>query len=141
MVEWEGGNSIPRGRIISYLKACKMILKGCLYHIIRVQDLDSEISPNKSEPVVSEFLEVFPNELPGIPPRWKMDFGIDLLLDTNPISISPYQMALAELKELKGQLKDLLDKGFIKHCISPWGALDLFVKDKDGSLRMCIEYR
>ena len=62
-------------------------------------------------------------------------------MDTNAISIPPYRMALDELKELKAQLKDLLDKGFIRPSISPWGALILFVKKKDGSLRMCIDYR
>ena len=61
--------------------------------------------------------------------------------DTNPISITPYRMAPAELKELKLQLKDLIDKGFIQHSISPWGAPTLFIKKKDGSLRMCIDYR
>ena len=85
-----------------------MISKGCLYHIVRVQDLDSEIPHIESVPVVSEFLEIFPNELPGIPPEQEIDFGIDLLSDTNPISISPYRMAPAELKDLKAQLKDLI---------------------------------
>ena len=63
-----GGNSIPRGRIIPYLKSYKMISKGCLCHIVRVQDLDFEIPPIESLPVVSEFPEVFPNDLPGITP-------------------------------------------------------------------------
>ena len=68
-----------------------------------------------------EFPEVFPNDLPRIPPEWEIDFGIDLLPDTNPISISPYRMTTAELKELKAQLKDLLDKGFIRPSISSRG--------------------
>ena len=59
VVEWKGGNSIPRGLVIFCLKACKMISKGCLYHIVRVPDLDSEIPPIESVPVVNEFLEVF----------------------------------------------------------------------------------
>ena len=97
-----------------------MISKGCLYHIVRIQDLDSEVPPIKYAPVVSKFLEVFPNELPGIPLEREIDFGNDLLPDTNLISIPPYQMAPSELKELKVQLKDLLDKGFIRPNISLW---------------------
>ncbi|KAH0657850.1 hypothetical protein KY289_026598 [Solanum tuberosum] len=74
-------------------------------------------------------------------PYIEIDFGIDLLPDTQPISIPPYRMAPAELKKLKEQLKDLLDKGFIRPSISPWGAPVLFVKKKDDSLRMCIDYQ
>ena len=77
----------------------------------------------------------------GIPPEREVDFGIDLLPDTQPISITPYRMTTIELKELKEQLKDLFDKGFIRPSISPWGAPVLFVRNKDGSLRMCIDYR
>ena len=81
------------------------------------------------------FQKIFPESLP----KRKIDFGIDLLPDTQPISIPPYKMAPAELKKLKDQLKDLLDKGFIRPSISPWGALVLLVKKKDGSLRICID--
>ena len=91
--------------------------------------------------MVNEFIDVFPEDLPGIPPKREIEFGIDLLPDTQPISIPPYRMAPAELKELKEQLKDLLEKGFIRPSISPWGAPVLFVRKKDGSLRMCIDYR
>ena len=84
--------------------------------------------------MVREFPEVFPNDLPGIPPKWEIDFGIDLLPNTNSISIPPYWMTLDELKELKAQPKDLLDKDFIRPSISPWGAPVLFVKNKDGSV-------
>ena len=118
-----------------------MISKGCLYHIVRFKDLDSEIPPIDSVPVVSEFREVFPNVLPCIPQEWEIDFGIDLRLKMNPISIPPYQMTSTKLKELNAKLKDLLNKGFIRPSISPWGAPVLFVKKKDGSLRMRIDYR
>ncbi|XP_070008554.1 uncharacterized protein [Nicotiana sylvestris] len=92
-------------------------------------------------PVVREFSDVFPEDLPGLPPVQELDFGIDLLPDTQPISIPPYRMAPVELRELKQQLQDLLDKGFIRPIVSTWGAPVLFVKKKDGSLRMCINYR
>ncbi|XP_070056433.1 uncharacterized protein [Nicotiana tomentosiformis] len=81
------------------------------------------------------------DELPGIPPGREIDFGIDLLPETQPISILLHRMAHAELKELKEQLKDLLEKGFIRPSTSPWGALVLFVQKKDSSLRMGIDYR
>ena len=86
------------------------------------------------------FQKYFKKIFPGGPER-EIDFGIDLLQDSQPISIPLYRMSPAELKELKEQLKYLLDKGFIRPSISPWGAPVLFVKKKDGSLRMCIDYR
>ena len=70
-----------------------------------------------------------------------MEFTIDLIPGIEPISIPPYRMSPAELRELKAQLEELLSKGFIRPSISPWGALVLFVKKKDGSLRLCIDYR
>ncbi|XP_070003090.1 uncharacterized protein [Nicotiana sylvestris] len=141
VIEWKGNGVVPKGRFISYLKASKMIRKGCIYHLVRVADTTSEVSSPESVPVVNEFLEVFPDELPGIPPDREIDFGIDVLPDMQPISIPPYRMAPAELRELKEKLKDLLEKGFICPSVSPWGAPVLFVRKKDGSLRMCIDYR
>ena len=70
-----------------------------------------------------------------------MEVTIDLITGTEPISIPPYRMAPAELRELEAQLEELLSKGFIRPSISPWGAPVLFVKKKDGSLRLCIKYR
>ena len=92
-------------------------------------------------PVVQEFLEVFPEDLPGLPPDREIEFIIELILGTAPISKVLYRMALSELKELKVQLQELLDKGFIRPSFSPWGAPVLFVKKKDGTLRLCIDYR
>ncbi|MDE0547697.1 hypothetical protein, partial [Microbacterium sp. C7(2022)] len=117
-----------KGKIISCLKARKLISKGCIYHLVRVRDVESKSSPIELVPVVAEFPDVFPDELPGVPPEREIDFGIDLLLVTQPISIPPYRMAPVELKELKEQLKDLLEKGFIRPSKSPWGALVLFVR-------------
>ncbi|XP_070007720.1 uncharacterized protein [Nicotiana sylvestris] len=118
-IEWKGNGVVPKCRFISYLKASKMIRKGCIYHLLRVADTTSEVSAPESVPVMNEFLEVFPNELLGIPPNRDIDFGIDVLPDTQPISIPPYRMAPAELRELKEQLKDLLEKGFIRPSVSP----------------------
>ena len=77
---------------------------------------------------------MFPEDLPGVLPKRELDFRIDLLPNTQPISFPPHIMAPAELKELKEQLKDLLDKGLIRPCILLWGAPVLFIKKKDGSL-------
>ncbi|KAG8477742.1 hypothetical protein CXB51_027589 [Gossypium anomalum] len=92
-------------------------------------------------PVVNEFPDVFPEELPGLPPDREVEFVIDVVSETTPISVTPYRMAPAELKELKTQLQELLDKGFIRPSMSPWGAPVLFVKKKDGPLRLCMDYR
>ncbi|WMV37878.1 hypothetical protein MTR67_031263 [Solanum verrucosum] len=90
---------------------------------------------------VSTPVEVFPDDLLGIPPKREIDFGIDLLQDTQPISIPTYHMTLIELTKLNDQLKDLLDMEFIRPSISPRGAPGLFIRKKHGSLRMCIKYR
>ena len=91
--------------------------------------------------VVKEFLDVFPEEIPGLPPKRQIDFEIELEPSTRPISKPPYRMAPAELRELKIQLEDLLQKGYIRPSVSPWGAPVLFVKKKDGTLRLCVDYR
>lgn len=91
--------------------------------------------------VVYEFPDVFPEEISGFLPVREIDFTIELMPRTAPISTAPNRMAPAELRELKGQLQDLLQKGFIRPSVSPWVAPVFFVKKKDGSLRMCIDYR
>jgi len=90
---------------------------------------------------VCEFPDVFPEELPGLPPQREIDFEIELILGAQPIFKAPYRMAPTKLKELKTQLEELLQKGFIRPSVSPWGAPVLFVKKKDGTLRLCIDYR
>ncbi|XP_057251716.1 uncharacterized protein LOC130591806 [Beta vulgaris subsp. vulgaris] len=95
----------------------------------------------ESIPVVRDYPDVFPEELPGIPPERDVEFCIDLVTGTAPISKAPYRMAPSELQELKTQLQELIDKGFIRPSVSPWGAPVLFVKKKDGSMRLCIDYR
>ena len=84
---------------------------------------------------------MFSDEIPGLPPVRELDFTIELQPGTTPISKAPYRIAPAELKELKTQIEDLLDKGFIRPSVSPWGALVIFMKKKDGTMRMCIDHR
>jgi hypothetical protein len=92
-------------------------------------------------PVLSEFQDVFSNELPGLPPKRDLDFTIELKPGAEPISKTPYRMTALELCELQMQLKELLDLGLIKPSVSPWGAPVIFVNKNDGSLRLCIDYR
>src|SRR5262249_34899281 len=87
------------------------------------------------------FPDVFPEELPGLPPEREIEFEIEVLPGTAPISKAPYRMAPLELRELRVQLQELLDKGYIRPSFSLWGAPVLFVKKKDGTLRLCIDYR
>ena len=92
-------------------------------------------------PVVRGFLDVFVEELPGIPLEREVDLSIEIVPGTTLISRAPYRMAHSKLKELRLQLQELLDKGFIRPSVSSWDAPILFVKKKDGMLRMCINYR
>jgi hypothetical protein len=95
----------------------------------------------KDIPAVYEYPDVFPDDLPGMPPDRDIEFIIELQPGTAPISKRPYRMPPNELAELKIQLQDLLDKGFIRPSASPWGCPALFVKKKDNSLRLCVDYR
>ena len=91
------------GQFISYRKSRKMIYKGYIYHLVWVKDSSSRTPTLETVPVVCEFPEVFPKDLPRVPPKREINFGIDLLPDTQPIFIPPYRMSQAELKELKEQ--------------------------------------
>ncbi|KAA3488172.1 reverse transcriptase [Gossypium australe] len=138
-VESDRSNSVTR--FISAITAQKLIRKGCeafFAYILDTQDLESKLD---QVPIVKEFTNVFAEELLGLLLEHEVEFAIDLTLGTVPISISLYRMAPAELKELKEQLQELLDRGFIRPSVSHWGALVLFVKKKDGSLRLCIGYK
>ena len=90
---------------------------------------------------MKDFPNVFPEELPGIPPEKEVDLSIEILPRIAPTSRAPFRMAPTELKELKIQLQELLDKGFIRPSVSPYGAPAFFVKKKDDTLWMCIDYR
>nr|CAB3502749.1 unnamed protein product [Digitaria exilis] len=92
-------------------------------------------------PIVCKFPDVFPDDLPGMPPDRDIEFVIELQPGTAPISKRPYRMPPAELAEMKTQLQELLDKGFIRPSTSPWGCPAIFVEKKDHTLRMCIDYR
>ena len=119
-----------------------MPIKGCVRYLASVVDTMIKVVTELSDVrVVCKFPNVFPEELPRLPPDQEIKFEIELLPRTAPISKVPYLMAPAELKELKQQLQELLDKKFIHPSYSPWGALVLLVKKKDRSMIMCIDYR
>ncbi|KAL4011868.1 hypothetical protein IC575_028932 [Cucumis melo] len=135
----EGSRSLPQ--VISAMRASKLLSQGTwsiLASVVDTIEVDVSLS---SEPVVRNYPDAFPEELPGLPTHREVEFAIDLEPGTVPISRAPYRMAPAELKELKVLLQELPDKGFIRPSVSPWGAPVLFVKKKDGSMRLCIDYR
>ena len=104
--------------------------------------LEDEVRPVLDLPwVVCEYEDVFLDELSGLPPQRVVDFCIELHRGTSPISMTPHRMAPVELQELRVQLQELLDKGFIRSSTSPWGAPILFEKKKDKTLRLCIDYK
>nr|GEY04248.1 putative reverse transcriptase domain-containing protein [Tanacetum cinerariifolium] len=95
----------------------------------------------KHLPVVREFPDVFPEDLPGLPPIRQVEFQIDLISGATPVARAPYRLAPSEMQELSDQLQQLANRGFIRPSTSPWGAPVLFVKKKDGSFRICIDYQ
>ena len=102
---------------------------------------DEERSDFDLPRVVCKYVDVFPDELPGLPPHRDVDFGIELHPGTSPISMTLHRMAPVELQEIRVQLQELLDKGFIRPSTSSWGAPGRFAKKKDKTLRLCIDYR
>ena len=108
----------PSG-LISVISARWLLQKGYKEYLAHVVDARSDEVRLEDVPVVREFLDVFPDDLPGLPPEQETDFPIDLVPGTTPISLPPYRMAMAELKELKERLQELVDGGFIRPSISP----------------------
>ncbi|GJV06625.1 putative reverse transcriptase domain-containing protein [Tanacetum coccineum] len=144
------GNKSSNGResrltVISCSKAQEYMAKGCQVFLAQIsakkEEDKSEGKQIKDVPIVRDFPDVFPEDLPGLPPARPVEFQIDLIPGAAPVARAPYRLAPSEMKELSEQLQELSDKGFIRPSSSPWGAPVLFVKKKDGSFRMCIDYR
>eukprot|EP00253_Pinus_taeda_P016078 PITA_16078 len=121
----------------------KCIRRGCQIYAVQVGYADSKDKTAilNNIPVIQEFTDVFPEEILGLPPKRNIDFTIELVPGAAPVSRAPYRMSVPELTELKMQLQELLDKNYIRPSVSPWGAPVLFVKKKDGTFQMCIDYR
>ncbi|GJV34710.1 putative reverse transcriptase domain-containing protein [Tanacetum coccineum] len=147
IVHGDGSNRGHEARlhIISYSKTQEYMLKGCPVFLAHVTTKEVEDKSEKKRledvPIVQDFPKVFPEDLPGLPPTRQVEFQIDLVPGAAPVARAPYRLAPSEMKELSEQLKELSDKGFIRPSSSPWGAPVLFVKKKDGSFRMCIDYQ
>ena len=121
-----------------YESKCQGQLAGWLASLTLEDEERSDLDLPR---VVCEYVDVFPDELPGLPPYRDVDFSIELHPGTSTISMTPHRMAPVELQELRVQLQGLLDKGFMKPCTSPWGAPVLFEKKKGKTLRLCVDYR
>ncbi|GJT27049.1 putative reverse transcriptase domain-containing protein [Tanacetum coccineum] len=141
MLVIEGDRNNSQLKIVSCIKAQKYIEKGCELFLAQVTEQESEEKRLEDVPVIRDFPEVFPDELPELSPPKQVEFSIDLIPGAAPVVRAPYRLAPSEMKELSKQLQELSEKGFIRPSSSPWGAPVLFVKKKDGSFRMCIDYR
>ncbi|GKB99225.1 putative reverse transcriptase domain-containing protein [Tanacetum coccineum] len=136
-----GDQSKTRLNLISCIKTKRYISRGCQVFMIQVMEKKSDEKRLEDIPVVKEFSDVFPEDLPGLPLVRQVEFQIDLIPGAAPVAQTPYRLAPSEMQELSNQLQELADRGFIRPSTSPWGAPVLFVKKKDGSFRMCIDYR
>ncbi|GJX78094.1 putative reverse transcriptase domain-containing protein, partial [Tanacetum coccineum] len=147
IIQGDGGVRGEKSKlsIISCTKTHKYIEKGCPFFLAQVtkKEIEDKSEEKRIEdvPTIQDFPEVFPEDLPGLPPTRQVEFQIDLVPGATPVARAPYRLAPSELKELSTQLQELSDKGFIRPSSSPWGAPVLFVKKKDGYFQMCIDYR
>nr|GEX31216.1 hypothetical protein [Tanacetum cinerariifolium] len=154
-IEMDSGQLVEIDKVI---KGCKLEIEGHVFDVVRIPLPDGNVlrvlgkrpeekatilmgvKKQKEIIVVRDFPKVFSDDLSGLPPIREIEFQIELIPGATPIAKSPYRLATSELEELSGQLKEHQDKGFIRPSLSPWGASVLFVKKKDGSFRMCIDY-
>jgi hypothetical protein len=126
------------GKELDFVTEPVVIAKGAENHA-KVNHLDA--SQGSEVPVVNELPDVFPEELPGMPPDRDIEFVIELKLGTAPIYKTPFRTTTPELAELKEHIKELLEKGFIRPSSSPWGSPAIFFSKKDGTQRLCVDYR
>jgi hypothetical protein len=144
----EGNQGVVQGiprvvtvREISAVQLKKCYRKGYQLFVAHVGETPKDnVSSIEDNEILKEFEDVF-QEVPGLPPKRDIDFSVNLMPGAAPVSKAPYRMSALELKELHLQLEELLKKGYICPSVSPWGPLILFVKKKDGTLRLCINFR
>nr|GEV20745.1 putative reverse transcriptase domain-containing protein [Tanacetum cinerariifolium] len=138
MLVVKGNSGVSRLKVISCIKARKYIERGCQLFLAQVTEKEPTKRRLEDVHVIRELPEVFPDDLPELSPPRQVEFRIELVLGAAPIARTPYRLALSEMKELSNQLKELLEKVFIRPSSSSWGALVLFVKKKDGSFCSCV---
>ncbi|GKB56209.1 putative reverse transcriptase domain-containing protein [Tanacetum coccineum] len=141
MLVVKGNCDVSRLKVVSCIKARKYIERGCHLFVAHVTEKEPKEKCLEDVPMIREFPKVFPDDLPGLPPPRQVEFRIELVSGAAPVVHAPYRLVPSEIKELSNQLKELSEKGFIRSSSSPWGAPILFVKKRDGSFRMCIDYR
>ncbi|GJW30440.1 putative reverse transcriptase domain-containing protein [Tanacetum coccineum] len=137
MLVVKGNYEESRLKVVSCIKVRKYIERGCHLSVAHATEKEPQEKRLEDVPIIHDFPEVFPDDLPGLPQPRQVEFRIELVLGAAPVARAPYRLAPSELKELLDQLKELLEKGFIRPSSSPWGAPVLFFKKKDGSFRIC----
>jgi hypothetical protein len=144
----ERSKSIPKVMILKSSRnpnhplSIERLGKGCPLYEIQFLEYVEDDKPNlEDHPILREYKDVFPKEVLGLPLRRDIDFSIELSPRAVSVSRTPYRMSTLDLVELKIHLKEMMDKGYIQPSVSPWGTPTLFVKKKDGTLRLCIDYR
>ncbi|GJX91122.1 putative reverse transcriptase domain-containing protein, partial [Tanacetum coccineum] len=135
----KGNCDVSRLKVVFCIKVRKYIERGCHLFVAHVTEKEPKEKCLEDVPITRDFPEVFPDDLPGLPPPRQVEFRIKLVPGAAPVIRAPYRLAPSKMKELSDQLKELSEKGFIRLSSLPWGAPVLFVKKKDGSFRMCID--
>nr|GEV92745.1 hypothetical protein [Tanacetum cinerariifolium] len=136
----KGDDCVSRLKVVSCMKVKKYVDRGSYLFVSQVVEKEPAERRLEDVHVICKFPDVFPEDLPGLPPPLQVEFKIELVPEASPVARAPYRLAPLEMNELAKQLQELSDKGFIRPSSSSWGALVLFVKKKDGTFRMCIDY-
>jgi hypothetical protein len=126
---------------ISVMLLKKCFRKGCQLFVAHLEEApEDKVSNIEDHAIIKEFKDIF-QEVPGLPPKRDIGFSVNLIPGAAPMSKAPYRMSTPELKKPQLQLEELLKKGYIRPSVSPWGSLVLFLKNKDGMLILCIDFR
>jgi hypothetical protein len=137
----QGISKVVTIREISTLQLKKCYRKGCQIFATYMEETPKDKVPNLEDHAVLEDFEYVFKEVSGLTPKRDIDFSINLIHGAAPVSRTPYKMSTPELKDLQMKLEEIMKKGYIRPSVSPWGAPVVFVKKKDGTLRLCIDFK